>query len=36
MKNILLTIPAGVAAAFRSRLSLHMEILALRHQLAIY
>lgn len=36
MKNILLTILSFVAAAFRLRLALQMEMLALRHQLAVY
>jgi hypothetical protein len=36
MKSILSIIPSFVAAAFRSRLALQMENLALWHQLAVY
>jgi putative transposase len=36
MKNILLTILSFIAAPLRSRLALQTEILALRHQLAVY
>ena len=36
MRNILLTILSVAGAAFRSRLALQMEILALRHQLTVY
>ena len=34
MKNVLVSVLAAVAATFRSRLALQVEILALRHQLA--
>ena len=36
MKSILAIVSFLLGATFRSRLSLHMEILALRHQLAVY
>ena len=36
MKNVLLSVLAAVAATFRARLALQVEILALRHQLAAF
>jgi hypothetical protein len=36
MAAVLLTLLAGFATLFRSRLALHREILALRHQSSIY
>jgi hypothetical protein len=36
MKSILSIVSFLLGATFRSRLSLHMEILALRHQLTVY
>ena len=36
MKPVLLAILAFISGLFRSRLSLQAEVLALRHQLAVY
>src|SRR5512146_2683774 len=36
MKAVLLALVAFLRACFRSRVSLQLEILALRHQLAVY
>ena len=36
MKEVLVALLAALRAGFRSRLSLQLEVLALRHQLAVY
>ena len=36
MKAVLLALVAALRAGFRSRASLQLEVLALRHQLAVY
>jgi hypothetical protein len=36
MKAVLLALLASLRAGFRSRTALHLEVLALRHQLAVY
>jgi len=36
MKAVLLALLASLRAGFRSRTALQLEVLALRHQLAVY
>jgi putative transposase len=36
MKAVLLALLGSLRAGFRSRAALHLEVLALRHQLAVY
>ena len=36
MKAVLLALLASLRSAFRTRMALQLEVLALRHQLAVY